>query len=135
MDLVYFSTRSENTHKFVQKLGRLDAHRIPLRTGDGPLAVVDPYILVVPTYGAGRNTSAVPKQVIHFLNDEANRTLLRGVIAAGNTNFGDSYCLAGEIISQKCQVPVLYRFEILGTDEDVANVQHILNQEDPNGPR
>jgi protein involved in ribonucleotide reduction len=135
MDVVYYSNRSENTHRFVQKLDRLNTHRIPVVRDEGPLAVSEPYVLVVPTYGAGRNTSAVPKQVIEFLNDEANRALLRGVIAAGNTNFGDSFCLAGDIISQKCQVPVLYRFEILGTEEDVANVQTILNQEAPHDPR
>jgi protein involved in ribonucleotide reduction len=127
MDVVYYSNRSENTHRFVQKLDRSNVHRIPVVTDEGPLAVTEPYVLVVPTYGAGRDTSAVPKQVIQFLNDETNRSLLRGVIAAGNTNFGSSYCLAGDIISEKCQVPVLYRFEILGTEEDVANVQTILN--------
>ena len=31
----------------------------------------------------------MPKQVIRFLNDAHNRALIRGVIAAGNTNFGD----------------------------------------------
>lgn len=65
----------------------------------------------------------MPKQVIHFLNDTHNRSLLRGVIAAGNTNFGETYGLAGRIIAKKCQVPLLYRFELFGTDDDVANVR------------
>ena len=47
----------------------------------------------------------------------------KGVIAAGNTNFGAAYCIAGDIISQKCQVPYLYRFELLGTPENVAKVR------------
>lgn len=93
---------------------------------EGPLAVSEPYVLVVPTYGGGRGTSAVPKQVIKFLNDPENRQWIRGVVATGNTNFGAAYCLAGDIISDKCEVPVLYRLEILGTDEDVANVQQII---------
>jgi protein involved in ribonucleotide reduction len=45
------------------------------------------------------------------------------VIAAGNTNFGESYCFAGNIISQKCHVPYLYRFELMGTAEDVERVK------------
>ncbi len=65
----------------------------------------------------------MPKQVIHFLNDTHNRSLLRGVIAAGNTNFGEAYGLAGRIIAKKCNVPLLYRFELFGTDDDVANVR------------
>ena len=30
------------------------------------------------------------RQVVKFLNDVHNRSLIRGVIAAGNTNFGEA---------------------------------------------
>jgi protein involved in ribonucleotide reduction len=50
------------------------------------------------------------------------------VIAAGNTNFGVDYCLAGKVIATKCQVPVLYRFELLGTPDDVTAVQNGMEQ-------
>lgn len=120
--LVYFSSASENTHRFVQRLG-IPAHRIPLRPTDPFLHVTEPYVLMVPTYGGGNEGGAVPRQVVKFLNDASNRRLLRGVIAAGNTNFGEAYCIAGDIISAKCQVPYLYRFELLGTSEDVERVR------------
>ncbi|SLM92406.1 Ribonucleotide reduction protein NrdI [Brachybacterium faecium] len=114
-DLVYFSSVSGNTRRFVEKLDR-PAAQIPLRPRlEGTLRATRPFVLVVPTYGSGRRSGAVPKQVITFLNDPDNRQLLRGVIAAGNTNFGEDYCLAGPVISAKCRVPVLYRFELLGT--------------------
>ncbi len=45
-----------------------------------------------------------------------------------NTNFGESYCYAGNVISQKCRVPYLYRFEIMGTAEDVVAVREGLAQ-------
>ncbi|MGO1284773.1 MAG: class Ib ribonucleoside-diphosphate reductase assembly flavoprotein NrdI [Brachybacterium sp.] len=125
-DLVYFSSVSGNTRRFVEKLG-LSAARIPLRPRlEGSLLATQPFVLIVPTYGSGRRSGAVPKQVIHFLNDPENRHLLRGVIAAGNTNFGQDYCLAGPVISAKCQVPVLYRFELLGTPADVHRVEEGL---------
>lgn len=120
--LVYFSSSSENTHRFVGRTG-LPAIRIPIDRQPEKLRVDTPYILVVPSYGGGSSKGAVPTQVIRFLNDEHNRSLIRGVIAAGNTNFSAAYCIAGEIISQKCQVPYLYRFELLGTPEDVAKVR------------
>jgi len=119
--LVYFSTQSGNTRRFVEKLG-LPANRIPLNRSVSPLQVEEPYILVVPTYGDGDPRSAVPAPVIRFLNDEHNRSLIRGVIAGGNTNFGKSFGLAGRVIAQKCQVPLLYRFELMGTVEDVHRV-------------
>jgi protein involved in ribonucleotide reduction len=129
-ELVYFSTRSENTHRFVQKLG-LPASRIPLRA-DEALKAAAPFVLVVPTYcgedGKGGVKGAVPKQVIRFLNDAENRSNLRGVIAAGNSNFGATFGIAGDVISAKCGVPYLYRFELLGTAEDVANVKDGLER-------
>ena len=86
--LVYFSSVSGNTKRFVEKLG-LPAHRIPLYPKDDPLVVDEDFVLMVPTYGGGNGRGAVPKQVIKFLNDERNRKHIRGVIGAGNTNFGE----------------------------------------------
>ena len=123
--LVYFSSASENTHRFVGRLGYRSA-RIPLRRRDEPLTVGEGYVLFVPTYGGGSVRGAVPKQVIAFLNDPRNRSLCRGVIASGNTNFGEAYCLAGDIIASKLGVPFLYRYELLGTPTDVARVRQGL---------
>lgn len=124
--LVYYSSTSENTHRFVEKLG-VETLRLPVDGAATSPEVVRPYVLVLPTYGGG-GKGAVPKPVIRFLNHKANRDLIRGVIAAGNTNFGTSYCLAGDIVASKCAVPLLYRFELLGTDEDVANVRQGLER-------
>jgi len=128
--VVYFSSVSENTHRFVQKLGQ-PAIRIPIK---GAIEVQDPYVLILPTYGGGRANGPdpeagayVPKQVIAFLNNEHNRSLLRGVIAAGNTNFGAEFCYAGDVVSRKCGVPFLYRFELMGTVDDVEAVRAGLN--------
>ena len=129
--LVYFSSASGNTARFMEKLG-LRAKRIPLLRNDPELFVDEPFVLVTPTYGGGQGRDvekgAVPKQVIRFLNDERNRRHIRGVISAGNTNFGESFALAGEIISRKCRVPHLYRFEVFGTQDDVDRVSDGLER-------
>ncbi|MCU1446003.1 MAG: class Ib ribonucleoside-diphosphate reductase assembly flavoprotein NrdI [Cryobacterium sp.] len=127
VDIIYFSSISGNTARFVEKLGR-PAARIPLYPKDAPLVAEHPFVLVVPTYGGGNLGPAVPRQVIRFLNDERNRSLLRGVIGAGNTNFGEAFCLAGDIIARKCGVPHLYRFEVFGTPDDVATVHDGLEE-------
>ena len=54
--------------------------------------------------------------------------LIRGVIGAGNTNFADNYCAAGDIIAAKCKVPHLYKFELMGTPEDVQRVNEGLEK-------
>lgn len=125
--IVYFSSVTNNTKRFVEKLG-FTAERIPLRQADEPLLVTEPYVLIVPTYGGGNNKGAVPKQVIKFLNNESNRALIRGVISGGNTNFGSAYCIAGDIISAKTKVPHMYRFELLGTQQDVDKVKEGLEE-------
>ncbi|MFT4052015.1 MAG: class Ib ribonucleoside-diphosphate reductase assembly flavoprotein NrdI [Microbacterium sp.] len=123
--LVYFSSVSGNTARFVERLG-MPAVRIPLHPSDPAIEVDEPFVLVTPTYGGGQGRGeekgAVPKQVIRFLNDEKNRRLIRGVISAGNTNFGEHFCVAGDIISRKCHVPHLYKLELFGTQDDVDRV-------------
>ncbi|MEO0312817.1 MAG: hypothetical protein RL140_47 [Actinomycetota bacterium] len=122
-EIVYFSSTSENTKRFVEKLG-MPAKRIPLFTKDVEDFSIDTVsVLVVPTYGGGEDKRAVPVQVIKFLNNPENRKRIAGVVALGNTNFGETYCIAGDIISEKLQVPLIYRVEILGTPEDVVEVK------------
>lgn len=125
--LIYFSSVSDNTHRFVEKLG-IRAARLPVLTKDPTLTATRPYVLVLPTYGGITGKGAVPRQVVKFLNEPQNRTLLRGVIGAGNTNFGETYCRAADVVAAKCDVPVLYRFEVMGTSEDVDRVTRGLEE-------
>ena len=123
MLVVYFSSVTDNTHRFVQKLD-LPNVRIPLRLKDEPLIVNEPYVLVCPTYGGGvsmtgENSRPVPRQVIRFLNNKHNRSFIRAVVAGGNSNFGADFGKAGEVISAKCKVPYVYRFEMMGNEDDV----------------
>ena len=115
--LIYFSNVSENTHIFVSRL-EMDSIRIPVLYSGETLAV-EPFVLIVPTYGSGKGAKDyVPKQVKKFLKNEENSSLLRGVISSGNTNFGEEFALAGNIISRRFDVPFLYRFEISGMPGD-----------------
>lgn len=128
--LVYFSSRSQNTHRFIKKLG-LRALRIPDKESETKLSSLildEPYVLVVPTFAGHDGSGAVPKPVIHFLNHPDNRAWLRGVIASGNRNFGTFFGYAGDVIAARCKVPYLYRFELAGTEEDVVNVKNGVEQ-------
>lgn len=118
-EIIYFSNVSNNTHRFVQKLN-LDRNiqRIPVK-GDFEEQLRSPYVLITPTYGE----RGVPIQVVRFLRKPENRKLLTGVIASGNTNFGNDYAKAGHVISQTFKVPLLYTFELLGTRDDVENIE------------
>lgn len=120
--LVYFSSGSGNTHRFVTRLD-LPATRLPLHVSASLPDITAPFVLICPTYADGQGRGAVPKQVIRLLNQPSIRALLRGVIGAGNRNFGATFALAGNQIARKCNVPVLYRFELAGTETDIARVR------------
>lgn len=119
--LVYYSSPSLNTHRFVERLA-LPARRIPVSLKKQIEQIRQPFVLISPTYANDDGSKAVPKQVIHFLNNPDNRALMLGVISSGNRNFGSLFAHAGVVISKKCNVPLLYKFELSGTSDDVANV-------------
>lgn len=124
--LVYFSNYSGNTKRFVEKLDG-PILRIPIKPGvDGELLMDREYVLFVPTYGGGSDKFSIPKQVRKFLNVEQNRSFLRGVVGFGNTNFGDHFCKAADLISAKTGVPIVARVEIFGTKEDLTKVKERL---------
>lgn len=125
--IVYFSSISNNTHRFVQKL-EMPSYRIPYSLEDPELVMNQDYVLICPSYAGGgdQTAGAVPKQVINFLNNVQNRSHCKAVIASGNTNFGETFAIAGPILSKKLKVPLLYQFELLGTAHDVAEVKRML---------
>lgn len=128
MQVVYFSSASGYTKRFVEKLN-VPAVRIPLYPRKEAMPeLLEDSVLILPTYGAGPRTKAVPKQVIQFLKNPRNREHIKGVIGTGNTNFFESYGLAADIVAEKLQVPVLCKLEMFGTPEDVEKVSEGLRK-------
>ncbi|MFB2594792.1 class Ib ribonucleoside-diphosphate reductase assembly flavoprotein NrdI [Paracoccus sp. p4-l81] len=120
--LVYYSSTSGNTHSLIKRLG-IVADRIPVAIADPMPEPAQPYVLITPTYADGMGRGAVAPQVIRFLNEPRRRALLRGVIASGNRNFGRLFACAGDLLAEKCGVPVLYRFELAGTETDITRIR------------
>lgn len=131
--ITYFSSATENTHKFVQKLG-LPNTRIPLKNPH--ITATTPYILITPTYGGGATLHGekaphIPKQVASFLGYQNNAQNLKGIIASGNTNFGIDYAAIGPILAKEYNIPLLYTFELMGTEEDITKTRNIILQNIP----
>lgn len=128
--IVYYSTSTNNTHAFVEKLG-LESIRIPRRFSEKMPVVNRPYCLIVPTYKGGKDItgeeeSSVPKQVHKFLENNTNREMAKLVVAGGNINFGEYYCIAGKEIQEKYGIPYKYRFELRGNENDIKTLQDNL---------
>lgn len=124
--LIYFSGPLETTKRFIEKLDEeiFEAERIHLRKGDPRLTVDTPYLLVLPTYGAGKEDRAVPKQVVEFLKSRPEHLAnLKGLIGAGNRfTYGENFIRAAKDLSKLLNVPIVAFFELLGTPEEVLEV-------------
>ncbi len=120
--IVYYSSTSGNTQRFVDAL-QIRNIRIPMSMKEECPLIDEPYVLISPCYGNDDGSNAVPKQVIRFLNQEKNRLMMKGVIGAGNRNFGDKFAYAADVIARKCGIPILYRLELSGTPTDIFNVK------------
>lgn len=125
--IVYYSSASGNTERFVERLN-MPSIRLPQTLAQDLPMITQPFVLLCPTYADGEGRGAVPKPVIHALNQPSIRALLVGVIASGNRNFGEYFAFAGRVIARKCHVPLLYQFELAGTPQDVQNVRRGLEK-------
>ncbi|ENM5731248.1 class Ib ribonucleoside-diphosphate reductase assembly flavoprotein NrdI [Vibrio mimicus] len=125
--LVYYSSASGNTQRFITKLG-LPALRIPIGVEQPLPEITEPFVLVCPTYADGHGRGAVPQEVIRLLKHPLARQNIKGVIGSGNRNFGHLFACSGKIVARNCQVPLLYQFELAGTDKELREVSSRLQQ-------
>ena len=110
--IVYWSSNSGGTRRVAEAL---NTSTVELAGYDG----TSPYVLMCPTYDQPRG-GFTPKPVQTFLEEHAH--LMVGVLGLGNRNFGEKYCQAAHDISKQFNVPVLWRIEIMGSQEDLTVV-------------
>lgn len=104
---IYFASLTGNVRNFMSKTGFAAEEITPL------IKPTEPFILITYTIGIGE----VPEPVATFL--DAYGHLLKGVAVSGNRNWGANFGRAGDLISQRYKVPLLLRFELRGTENDV----------------
>ncbi|MBP3852572.1 MAG: class Ib ribonucleoside-diphosphate reductase assembly flavoprotein NrdI [Erysipelotrichaceae bacterium] len=110
-----YASRTGNVEALIGKLG-LDAIRID----DGSETVDEEFVLFTYTDGFGD----VPMEVDTFLM--ANSQNLTGVVVSGSMDYGEAFCKAGDVIAETYDVPVLYKVENDGTDQDVEAIKDVL---------
>ena len=116
--IVYWSSNSGGTRRVAEAL---NTNTVELSDYDG----INPYVLMCPTYDQPRG-GFTPKPVQQFLDEHSH--LMVGVIGLGNRNFGEKYCQAAHDISKQFNVPVLWRIEIMGSQEDLTVVDSGMAQ-------
>lgn len=108
--LIIYASRTGNVKRFVDKVG---IRSINVKETGGKAD--EPYILVTYTDGFG----GVPYEVEEFLKD--NHKNLIAVGASGNRNWGANFAQSANKISHWYNVPIIIKFELSGTKEDVQH--------------
>ena len=106
--LIIYDSMTGNVQRFINKLTKYKCIKI-----EEGLEHKEPFILVTYTTGFGQ----VPDSVVKFLN--ANHLYLKAVAASGNKNWGAYFANSGEVISKAFNVPLILKFEMSGSSEDV----------------
>lgn len=133
INVVYWSSKTGNTHYFCSNLPK-DWNIIRLSNIgilERPLHENEPFFIIVPTYADNDGKHAVPKAVINFVKTcEADGSIknLAGVVGTGNRNFGEYFGFAADVVSSRTQKPVIFKFELRGTPEEVTRCIQIMTK-------
>ena len=122
--LITYDTLTGNVQRFIDKITNNNYLNVKKITED--TMITEPFIHITYTIGFGE----VPKLTQEFIHN--NKELLRGISSSGNKNWGNNFGLAADKIASQYNVPILLKFELAGTDSDVAKflqeVKFIDNQ-------
>ena len=125
----FYSSKSGMVRLFAKNLGRpvFDLTEREIRTS----IPAGPWVLLTPSYKTGNaDNDTLPVPVKRFLADPTTRKRLIGVMGSGNRNFGEHYQVAARQIAKASGRPMLFEFELQGTQWDVADAKEILGQLD-----
>jgi protein involved in ribonucleotide reduction len=107
--LIVYDSRTGNVEKFIKKLS------LPSVKINNGLVITEPFVLVTYTTGFG----LIPPSTGDFL--KRCKSFMLGVASSGNRNWGKNFGKAADLVSDSFNVPLLAKFELLGTDRDVEN--------------
>ncbi|QKS04790.1 class Ib ribonucleoside-diphosphate reductase assembly flavoprotein NrdI [Bacillus halotolerans] len=112
--IITYESKTGNVRRFVKALQQeFDVEAIEV-TGD--TIVNQEFIHITYTIGFGE----VPERTLNFINKNKNK--IRGVAVSGNKVWGDNYGLAGDKLSAKFHIPLLLKFELSGTEQDLQKI-------------
>lgn len=129
IDVYFYSSSSGMVRLFAERLGRpvhdLAEREVRRSVPSGP------WVLLTPSYKTGNvDNDTIPEPVRRFLGNAETRRRLVGVMGSGNRNFGEHYQAACRQIAKVSGRPVLFEFELQGTQWDVEDARRILAELD-----
>ncbi|MED1818935.1 class Ib ribonucleoside-diphosphate reductase assembly flavoprotein NrdI [Bacillus subtilis] len=112
--IITYKSKTGNVRRFVKALQQeLDIEAIEI-TDD--TIITQEFIHITYTIGFGE----VPERTLNFIKKNKNK--IRGVVVSGNKVWGDNYGLAGDKLSAKFHIPLLLKFELSGTKQELQKL-------------
>lgn len=108
---IYYDSLTGNVRRFVERLP-FEAENI----AEVQVDVKEPFVLITYTTGFGN----VPPSSAEFLH--LNGDYLIGVASSGNRNWGNNFGKAADRIALVYNVPILLKFELSGTADDIEKI-------------
>lgn len=104
---VCYVSKTGNVERFISKLG-MKAIKVTAN-----MKIDNDFVFVTYTTGFGQ----VPEDALVFLKNNYHKLL--AVAASGNRNWGKNFARSADILAKMYQVPILYKFELSGTEKDI----------------
>ncbi|ATO30447.1 class Ib ribonucleoside-diphosphate reductase assembly flavoprotein NrdI [Bacillus atrophaeus] len=122
-----YDSKTGNVRRFVKALQQeLSIEAIEI-TDD--MIINQEFIHITYTIGFGE----VPERTLNFIYK--NKSKIRGVAVSGNKVWGDNYGLAGDKLSAKFHTPLLLKFELSGTKQDIQKITQEVQLIDKNNTK
>lgn len=127
--IYFYSSKSGMAKQFALALNRpvfdLSDREVRKSIPDGP------WVLLTPSYKTGNaDNDTIPEPVRRFLRSPEVRRKMIGVMGSGNRNFGSYYQAAARDIAKRSGRPIIFEFELQGTQWDVEDAVKILEELD-----
>lgn len=111
VERLYYDSKTGNVDRFVRKVAEQTGWEI-LRIGEGTLVNQPGHFITFTT-----KFGDVPDQSVAFVR--LNRHQLKSVSSSGNRNWGQNFGRAGDRLAEEFDLPLLFKFELSGTNQDV----------------
>lgn len=116
MMMILYDSLTGNVARFMRKL--------PVKSTQitSDMVIDKDFVLITFTTGLGK----IPDTTKEFL--EINNQYLKGIASSGNKNFGAYFAVSADEISSMYHVPIISKFELSGTPNDVNIFMKGLNE-------
>ena len=114
---IYYDSKTGNVERFINKIKVERPDWFFVKISEEMKIENDGHLITFTT-----KFGEVPERTKIFMENENNKNHIRTVSSSGNMNWGVLFALAANKISEKYKIPILMKFELSGTHNQVEKL-------------